>query len=457
MRFCFVTLQILIFCTAVVSRAQENGSLPPYSWPNSPKFSLNLDYQPIKGWRIETIPPGKGAVYLRESGRIAQANGAKSRDNTTYKGKDESLYLLHFDYADYLKHGGAPIREKEIDPARPIFLGWDYHDFSTRFRRKTGERGFSRKFIIAAEFSGMNSIPLDVPSFGVNPRSPDADWQRFLLPLVTAEGCGDYMVINGFDKAGMTVGFSQMAAHTPNDLIAMLRQILQSEALKKDPYANPQRWFPELGITGDGKLGCRKGASVISLEECTKYRNKNEGFLKPPGWCYYREDFVRFCNPSVKEINRAELQFAARWLMWSMSATMRHAQLDPVRNNVVGTLLTLENPPARVSGADAAIAAVILHWRNGEVYRKIVSRLLREPSPLATFLALETRPGEPGAKMIDGGLLSKETSWFRATASDRKIINQRIVAVRTLFESDPALLERLRALKFDFRTGTLTR
>ncbi len=437
--------------------AGEDPKQPPYKWPNYPRYSLQTEHQPLKGWKIETLYRGEGKVFLRESGRERVAKGIKSKDNPTYKGPDENVYLLHFDYRDYRNLGGPPIDELEIDPKRPVFLGWDFHDFSTQFRRWTGERGFSRKYVIPEEFSGNNSVPLDVPHFHVDPRSQDADWQRFLLPVVTAEGGGDYMIINGFDRAGMTVGFIQMAAHTPNDMIPLMRHLIQSEELRKDPYANPERWFPELGITADGKLGYRKGDTVISLEECTDIRNSNAGFRRAPSWPYYREDFVRFCNPDVTEINRAELQFAARWLMWSMSPKMRHAQLEPSKNNVIETLMKLEGVPKRVTAADAAIAAVILHWNDGGEYRKRVVSLLRQPSPVRAFLSLESRKGQPGAEAIYGRLLSKQTSWFQAPPGDRQVLNRRIEAVRMLFERDPDLLKRLNALKFDFTTGELSR
>ena len=295
---------VLVLGMVAWAAAGEDPSLPPYKWPNYPRYSLRTEHQPIKGWKIETLYRGEGEVFLRESGRERKANKVKSKDNPTLKGPDEHLYLLHFDYEDYRRLGGVPIGELEIDPKRPVFLGWDFNDFSTRFRRWTGERGFSRKYVIPAEFSGENAVPLDVPQFQVDRKSKDADWQRFLLPVVTAEGGGDYLIINGFDKAGMTVGFIQMAAHTPNDMIPLMRHLIECQNLKNDSYADPGRWFPELGITVDGKLGYRTANGVVSLEECTKHRNSNEGFRRSPSWAYFREDFVRFCNPSVKEINR---------------------------------------------------------------------------------------------------------------------------------------------------------
>lgn len=433
-----MTSRLLIFQIAFwgavsVGRAGENSKLPPYSWPSYPKYNLNLEHKPLKGWNIETLYKGKGRIFLRESGRVGLSKGMRSKDNSTFKGKDENVYLLHFDYFDYRKNGGPLIKELEFTPNRPVFLGWDYHDFSTRFRRWTGERGLSRKYVIPTEFSGNDAVPLDVPSFCVDPRCPGADWQRFLMPVVTAEGEGDYMVINGFDRAGMTVGFIQLAAHTPDDMIPLMRHLISCKELQSDSYANPMRWFPELGLTHDGKLGYRKDGRVVSLEECTKHRNSNEGFRS---WAYFREDFVRFCNPSVKEVNRAELEFAARWLMWSMSPKMRYAQLEPSKNNVVRTLMSLQGAPPKTSGADAAIAAVILHWRNGKEYQKLVSGLLKQKSPVKTFL--------------------KESWWIKGSSSDRKLLKQRVAAVRKLNERDPSVLARLSSLKFDFRTGRLS-
>jgi len=432
----------------------EDPAYPPYSWPDYPRYNLQLDHAPIKGWKIETLYRGGGEVYLRESALTRKKNGVKSRDNPVAKGLDENLYFLKFDYDEYRRIGGPPIPEMEPDANRPVFLGWDYHDFSTRLHRWTGERGFSRKYVIPGEFTGLDAVPLDIPIFDVDPASPLSDWQRFLMPVVTAEGGGDYTVINAFDKAGMTVGFIQMAAHTPDDMIPLMRELIGCEKLKRDPYAHPERWFPELAITAEGKLGYRKATdNIVSLEEVTARTNPNDGFA--PGRAYFREDFVRFCNPDPKKINQAELQFAARWLMWSMSPKMREAQIEPGRESVVRSLMKLKDVPPRVCGAEAAIAAVLLHWSDGAESLARVARLLRTDSPVDAFLSLESRAGEPGAESIYGKMLSKQKPWFRVSERERQVLNRRVESVRLLFERDPELLARLRCLTFDFTTGEL--
>jgi hypothetical protein len=378
----------------------------------------------------------------------------KSRDNPVAKGLNENLYFLTFDYEDYRKIGGPAIREMETDAKRPVFLGWDFNDFSTRLHRWTGERGFSRQYVIPQEFSGLNAVPLEIPAFRVDPASHLSDWQRFLMPVVTAEGDGDYAVINAYDKGGMTVGFIQMSAHTPDDMIPLMRDLISNEELIRDPYANPERWFPELGITNDGKLGYRKSPDkIVSLEEVTTLSNPNDGFHR--GRAYYREDFVRFCNPNCKEVNQAELQFAARWLMWSMSPKMREAQTPPSRESVVRTLRKLKKVPPEINAADAAIAAVLLHWADGAESLERVTRLLNTVSPLNSFLSLESKEGDPDAESIYGKMLSKQKPWFRVGESERQILNQRIEAVRLLFENDPELLKRLRRLTYTFATGEL--
>lgn len=370
------------------------------------------------------------------------------------KGLDENLYFLKFDYDEYRRIGGPPIPEMETDATRPVFLGWDYYDFSTRLHRWTGERGFSRKYVIPGEFTGLDAVPLEIPLFEVDPASPLSDWQRFLMPVVTAEGGGDYTVINAFDKAGMTVGFIQMSAHTPDDMIPLMRELIGCEKLKGDPYADPERWFPELAITGDGKLGYRKSpGEIVSLEEVTARTNPNDGFA--PGRAYFREDFVRFCNPDPKKVNQAELQFAARWLMWSMSPKMREAQIPPSRESVVRTLRKLKDVPPVINAADAAIAAVLLHWSDGAESLTRVARLLNTDSPVDAFLSLESREGEPGAESIYGKMLSKQKPWFRVSESERQIVNRRVESVRLLFESDPDLLVRLRRLSYNLETGEL--
>ena len=441
--------------------AGEDPKLPPYKWPEYPRYNLDFEYAPIAGWGIETVDRGTKEVFLRESGRLRKERGVPSKDNPMCRGLDETLYLLHFDYDDYLKLGGPAIPSLAKNKARPVFLGWDFHDFSKRYNRWTGERGFSRKYIIPDEFGGIDAEPLSVRMFQVDPKSKQADWQRFLLPLVTAEGMGDYMIMNGFDRAGMTVGFIQMAGHTPNDLIPMMKHLIQSETLRKDPYADPQRWFPELGITEDGELGYRKPGTegpFVSLENPTKRRNSNEGFRRVPEWAsWYREDFVRFCNPDVTVINKAELHFAARWLMWSMSPKMRAEQLKPSKDNVIRTLVKME-VDTPITAADAAIAAVILHWNDSRAYRECVSKLLKEPSPVKSFLAMESKPGSQNAIQKYGKYLCRESSWYKgATDAERQILNNRIGSTRMVFEENPGLLNRLEKLEFNFQTGELVR
>lgn len=450
------------FVLAILAQAcfsGENPKIPPYSWPEYPRYNLDFDYAPIEGWRIERVSKGQHEVFLRESGRLRKERGVPSKDNPMLRGIHEDLFLLHFDYDAYRKAGGPRIPGLEKDKDKPVFLGWDFHDFSKRYNRWTGECGLSRKFIIPSEFSGIRAEPLNVKTFHVDPSSSEADWQRFLLPVVTAEGMGDYMIVNSFDRGGMTVGFIQMAAHTPNDLIPMMKHLIGNERLRKDKYADPRRWFPELGITEDGELGYRRVGSkgdFISLESPTARRNSNEGFRAVPAWAsWYREDFVRFCNPDCTEINRAELHFAARWLMWSMSPKMRAAQLRPSKDNVIRTLIKLEVTKP-VTAADAAVAAVILHWNDSREYRARVQQLLARENPVDSFLALESKPGKPDAIEKYGKYLCKDADWFRgATDAERQIMNNRIGSVRLVFEENPGLRRRLANLRFDFETGEL--
>ena len=72
-----------------------------------------------------------------------------------------------------------------------------------------------------------------------------------------------------------------------------------------------------------------------------------------------------------------------------------------------------------------------------------------------SFSALESRKGQPGAESIYGRLLSKQKPWFQLPTAERQVLNQRIEAVRLLFERDPSLLARLSALQFDLETGEL--
>ena len=130
--------------------------------------------------------------------------------------------------------------------------------------------------------------------------------------------------------------------------------------------------------------------------------------------------------------------------------------MGPSRENVVRTLQQLKDVPRTVSAADAAIASVILHWSDGSNSLKQVSKLLNLSSPVTAFLSLESKQGDPDADSENGTFLSKQKPWFQIPESGRGILNQRVEAVRLLFESQPELLTRLRELKFNFATGELT-
>lgn len=452
-----MTVPILSAVIPVV--AGEDAALPPYQWPGPPKYSLWTDHQPLRGWRIERVAKGTAEVFLRQSGRDRKERGVPTRDNPCLKGVDEELFLLHFDSEDYRKAGGPPLPGLAAK-SRPVFLGWDFYDFSKRYRRWTGERGLSRQYVIASEFGGIDAEPLEVPPFQIDPASSQADLQRFLMPLVAAEGSGDYLVIDAFDRAGMTAGFAQLAAHTPDDLIELMKHLLRDESLRGDPYADPRRWFPELAVTTDGQLSYRSGrepdAVLASLENCTRHRNANEGFRRPPSWAYYREDFVRFCNPDLKVINDAELHFAARWLMWSLSPRMRAAQLEPSRANVVRSLRKIEPDRPTLRADIAAIAAVILYWNDGVSYRKNVLKLLARPDPVSAFFSLESREGDAKAVKRGGDFICQSPSWCKIPEGDRQVLNRRIESVRLLFEADPTVLPRLRQLDYRFADGSLT-
>jgi hypothetical protein len=437
----------------------EDKSLPPYRWPDAPRYRLWTDHEPLRGWRIEKIAKGTAEVYLRQSGRDRRAKRVPDRDNPCLRGVLEDVFLLHFDPDDYRAGGGPALAGLgEGSPRRPVFLGWDYHDFSTRFHRWTGERGLCRRYVIPGEFGGIDALPLDLPGFGEGPEDGLTDEERFLLPVVAAEGEGDFLVLNTFDRAGMTVGFIQMAAHTPDDLISLMKHLVGHEGLRADAYADPRRWFPELGLTADGKLGyrtSRDSGTWVALEDVTRHRGANEGFSRKPGWAYYREDFVRFGNPDVTRIDDEELHFAARWLMWSLSPAMRRAQVEPSLANVASGLRKLQVPRREVPAVAAALAAVILHWNDGVDSRKRVERFLAQPDPVAAFYSLESRPGQKDAVFRHATLLSRQQPWFQVPDTDRQVLNRRVESVRLFFQRRPEVLARLRRLGYDLETGTL--
>lgn len=175
-------------------------------------------------------------------------------------------------------------------------------------------------------------------------------WPELMYPTAYAESNACFSVINAWDRAAMTLGFAQLAAHTGDDLLPLLRRLIVELA------DEARQWFPELAVVG-GRLCFTKGEAFKSLENRAPARDG--GYSAD----YYRGDLMAFFNPDRYHADLKpdpeELHAAARWLVWSLtSPAMRRIQVDGSINNLKASL-------ARLHGAMLADAAVRRRYPRG--------------------------------------------------------------------------------------------
>jgi len=130
-------------------------------------------------------------------------------------------------------------------------------------------------------------------------------WAHFMWPSVTAEGNGNHLVINTYDRARFTWGFYQLAAHTADDNLILLTR----ELLKLDTAAF---FFPDLALDDHGKVARKTSSGLKTLENKVYSRQHHE---------YQIPDFMAYMNPVSRRVENEEVLNAAKFIDW--------AQRDP--------------------------------------------------------------------------------------------------------------------------------
>jgi hypothetical protein len=140
-------------------------------------------------------------------------------------------------------------------------------------------------------------------------------WAEVIYPTALAESGSNFLVINAWDKAGLTLGFIQLAAHTNDDLILFFKRLVLELPVEMGT------WFPEIGVEND-RVVYKVGNDFRYLD-----------VQSPPidgiaAANYYRSLFMHFFNPNRRAIDAEELQAAGRWIAWTLeSADMRRIQV----------------------------------------------------------------------------------------------------------------------------------
>lgn len=159
-------------------------------------------------------------------------------------------------------------------------------------------------------------------------------WSELIYPTAWAESNANFTVINAWDRAAMTFGFIQLAAHTGDDFLPFFRRLFV------DLPGEAKQWFPELNVV-DGRLCFVQNSSYRSLEN--KVPAKDGGYSAS----YYHGDLMFFFNPdryhnANPKPDLEELHAAARWLVWTMqSEKMRRLQVNASIENLKSSLMKL--------------------------------------------------------------------------------------------------------------------
>lgn len=225
------------------------------------RIALDTEHRPLPGWKVRARP--------------ADAQGRPSWE---------------------VVHDGQ---------AAPLFLGFfrDYAGYGTPHTRG-----------LARTASAPDSLPFDPVDW-----TEVGAWAELLFPTAWAESNANFCVLNAWDRAAMTFGFIQLAAHTGEDLLPLFRRLVV------ELPGETRQWFPELGVVG-GKLCFMKEGRYRSLEEPSAAWDG--GFSAN----YYRGDLMGFFNPDryhqSKPADPEELHAGARWLAWTiLSRPMRAVQV----------------------------------------------------------------------------------------------------------------------------------
>ena len=129
-------------------------------------------------------------------------------------------------------------------------------------------------------------------------------WAHFMWPSVMAESNGRYISINAWDRAHLTWGFYQLAAHTARDnLILLMRELVQ--------LPSAARYFPDLTLL-NGKVARQTDAGPVSLER--------EEEVDVGSWTETQiPDFMAYLNPSSYRVDEGEVLTAAKFATWALN------------------------------------------------------------------------------------------------------------------------------------------
>jgi hypothetical protein len=152
------------------------------------------------------------------------------------------------------------------------------------------------------------------------------DWAWYLFPTITCESNGHFTCLNTYDRAALTFGHIQLAAHTPDDnFVAFFREMLA--------HPSAPEYFPDLTLAG-GRIHLRTDADPTPLESATTTAPLMEYFNSTPGEVDDNEAdraarLVDWCMryPVVREM---QVTFAVREQRRKLAVHARRLPLDGI-------------------------------------------------------------------------------------------------------------------------------
>ncbi|OYZ14168.1 MAG: hypothetical protein B7Y35_10280 [Sphingomonadales bacterium 28-64-96] len=246
------------------------------------------------------------------------------------------------------------------------------------FARADGQRFFVGRRVPYGGNIGLYNIfggsPL-TPLFytAANFASGHGFWADFIEPTAICEG-RSFLTLNSYDRAAFTFGFGQFAAHVPDgDFVKMLRALLARP--EADDY------FPHLELAG-GRIHRVTDAGLSPLETAAS-----------------TEALMRYLNPTLDEVEDAEVIAAAKLIHW---ATHHPSARDAQVSTMVASyrhFMARADKRVGIDGRPAdqclVIADILHHGRGGKMTWPLVAEALASPTPLAKLIAI-------GAPQWDG-------------------------------------------------------
>ena len=198
-------------------------------------------------------------------------------------------------------------------------------------------------------------------------------WADFIEPTAICEG-RSFLTLNSYDSAGFTFGFGQFAAHVPDgDFVRAFRALLARP--ETDDY------FPHLELAG-GRIQRVTDAGLAPLESATS-----------------TEALMRYLNPTLDEVEDAEVIAAAKLMHW---ATNHPGAREIQVNTMVASyrnFMARADKRVSIDGRPAdqclVIADILHHGRGGKMTWPLVAQALASSNPLANLIAI-------GAPQWDG-------------------------------------------------------